>query len=477
MNRIKFLFLGIIVVFTFSCNGQKKNNIQAINGFIVYQYKNQKDLDTLGYRFQLRSSEKNEAPEEWTTEQIVNFEEKIKTLKSLYDLSSREYISFSFDLLMYCKQGVLEERTPKVLRLFAKDTMGISNFISITKTERAIDYLIDNVTPEVHEEIKQLLFKRLANGIPNDITYIAPLLLEEKSDSYYNSLLQLYEKSKNNDFLRTDYYYSILPQVVRLGGKKAIPFIFECFNDELETALRKENVIRHMAILMGLLERYHDLTPEIIKDIEKRMKKSGTMSQFYNFKENPEKVISDKAEINAIIKKAQNSDLLPLEITKGLKRLLTISYCENNYGLEIANFLEIIKVKFDYNASPYSGSSHFLNKSAGYSKIMKKFMEASQADLSTFYQDEYLRYNSNGDSNFALFLGNELEGYVIKLDKNKLLDENHLAIPALFNAVLKQKNSMKQFTVKKDSTTYKSGAKIVRYEKEGSIKMFAASVE
>ncbi|WP_103863782.1 hypothetical protein [Aquimarina sp. I32.4] len=462
----------LLSLFLWNCNtkAQKKTlPIITKDGFLVYKYTKQEHLDTLGYRFQLKKAEINQNTESWTTSQIQEFEQKINNLQSLDNLSSREYLSFPNDLLQYSKQGNIEERLPKIQSLLTKGkNIWISNFVALSESECVFDHLMINGTAEIQQKIKHTLIKKLYDGTPNDFSYIAPLLLDEKSDAYYNALLQMYSNVKENDFMRTDYYYSVLPELARVGGKKAIPFIFECFRTERKTTLNLNSVINHMAIILERLEQYHDIDKQTIKDIIKQTRQSGIMFYLYEFKDNPNKIVSDKECINTIIKKAQNSGLLPKEIPKRLEYLITLSYCNNHYFLDQKDFLETIKVKFTYNANPYAGSGHFLDKSRGYSTIMRKFMEGVERDLPNFYRQEYLR----SDTDFTLFLGNDTKGYVIKLDKNKLLDENHVAISALFNTVLQQQNIEKRFMVKKDTTTWKPNMKLVTYEKQNAIATF-----
>lgn len=314
------------------------------------------------------------------------------------------------------------------------------------------------------KQIRDALIKRLKKGNRVDFDDISPLLMDDSSEAYYNALLTM------GDF------EDILPEIARIKGVKELPHIFKVYKNVMNNTMNPRYVINYMGYVLKRLEQFHHIDKTTEKLVVDLTKKSNTVGFYlYEFKDKPNKIKSDTAYINTILKKAQDYDLIPKKIPQRLKYVVQRAYCNDHYYFYKDKLMEMLKVQFAYNANPYAGSSHFTDKSTGYATIMEQFMEAAQLDLPKYYQDTYLRYDSNMNPHFALFLGSENTGYVLELDGNKLIDENHLAIVSLFNTTLKQEQSEKQFTVKADTTTYKNDIKIARYEKENAINGFLKS--
>ncbi len=476
-NLMKYIIFSFFLFFL-QCQTITKKKHKPIfteKGFVIYKYTEQKNIDTLGYHFNLKNKEQNlnnGDSKKWTTLQLKEFEQKMDTLSSLYNLNSQEYISFSSNLLNYSKQGDIKERLPLILKLFSKIKISSSEFISQLDFEYVLDHIILNESEEVKKIVNNALVKRLYNGTPNDFDYIAPLFLDNTSKKYYNALIQMYRNIEDNNYLKTVYYYNVLPEIARIAGRKGIEHIFKCFRHELSNGGNIERIIYHMESILARLEHFHDIDNDLIKIITEQTKKSKILFALYDFKKNPVKVSSDKEQIINIIKKAQANNLLPLNIPKRLQYRIISNYCNNYYNIDTEEFLEIIKATFKYNSSSFTGSSHFVDKSRGYRTIMEKFMITSQSDLPNFYAGQNLRHTEN----FSLFLGSQKEGYVIKVNGEEFLNKNHIAISELFNHVLKENKIGKQFSVK-NLSKQKEHEMFVSYQNLNQIDNFLKSIE
>lgn len=114
--------LYLVPILTYNCNSVAQKSHDPIitkEGFTIYKYTLQKYLDTLGYHFKLRAPEisfsETILTAKWSDKEIKAFETKIDNIKSLDDLSNRDYMGFAYDLLEYSQQGLLTDRLPKIL--------------------------------------------------------------------------------------------------------------------------------------------------------------------------------------------------------------------------------------------------------------------------------------------------------------------------------------------------------------------------
>ncbi len=413
------------------------------NSFKILVYQNQKDLDTLGYEFKLKKSEINSKKEsKWSETKLLEFENKITDLKSLYNLPSNEYISFGSDLREYSEQEPLEKRLSKILSLLQNQEINIDNFISYDFGKGTLDKIIlENKSSKIISDIKKSLIERLRYGTTVNFNLIAPILFFENSPDYYQALLQIKQNIGDNDFLKTAYYFTIVPELARIGGLKSIPIIAKTLEDELKTTMNKSGVMENLITIIHKLEESNIPKQDLEKEINKYFGKHITT---------PYKTPKIRSELNLekIILLAKSYNLISEKELDKIKYEILYSYYLKNSRIDKDELLKVVGVAFNYNSSPYVGSGHFLNKSAGYTKIMETFMSISRCDLPSYIVDKHLRFDANKNPDFALFLGNDSVGYVIKLNPNMLLDTNHLAIKKIFNKALLDIKSKKRFTIK-----------------------------
>ncbi len=293
----------------------------------------------------------------------------------------------------------------ETVKLFSEKTSDVGNgvLVSIVNRNRGpFDYFMLYGNDSIKQETTKIILERIPRIRPFHFTYLSPLLINEKSDAYYNAMSLLLKKSdKIYEFNRNVIEDYIIPEMARVAKKMPSPY---------------------------------------------------------------------QSDLDSLVLKAQKAGLLKGDLSTNQHYQLAIDYTDQ---IKISDFLKNISVIFSYKSTHYAMGHLATYDTPPYSEMMEKYMIAAITDIADFYTDTYLYRDYTGKPNYALFLGNEKEGFVIKITDTKNADFDHDAVSLLFNTVLKYKNINKRFTFNNNEDKHRYE---VVYAAPNSLKMFLTAV-
>lgn len=473
-NQIIFL---LIPLSTLSALAQQKSVDQknASRKQLVYHYVNQKDLDTLGFGFKLKPvaptfETADTTLENWTVEQIAQFEQKMSATDAVKKLDMYERLSFAENLVQYSRQGDTEVRLAQIAKLSRQLNAGYDELFIGLSGFRVLDYWVMNGDSSVRQLAEQIVIERIP-GSAWTAGRAAPLLVHNSSEAYYAALKQLklnVDTIANPDkrsFHMQVYFADALPEVGRVGGKEAIPLMLKWLQQVVDDKPHNINTFlddAHNAFRRLL--KYNEIDKTTTQSLTEELKNFGI-----NLDTSPDDTALDIYQLDEIVAKAKSAGLLDSDLSPLQSYEIAKTYCMHGYKLSATDILTHLNILFIYNSDPHSGQSHIISGSAPYNNLMEQFMTAARSDLPDFSFDSYLHKDHNMDPNYALMLGNGKEAFVIKLTDHNKGDFHHEALSQLFNVALAYKKVEKRFRYQVNEEKQEVE---VRYEKRGAIAAF-----
>lgn len=481
MKFKKQIFLLGLALTLISCSyGQKiihsiKPTLVYKNQY-VYHYTSQKDLDTLKRGFFLANKKRSinfylENPnsdyaqdtiiETWNAKRIQEFENQIAKTPTFTNISLREQNKLGRLFSEYCKQGEMKDRLPTV-KYFSEKSNNTANDILTSSSNSfsyssPLNYFMLYGNDSIQKETIKIIIQRIPRISPYDFSEYAPFLVNENSNSYYTALTLLQKNidtiqdRKKHMFNLVNYLNYVAPEVARVGGKRAVSSLLKTidfiFKNESELYV-SEYFNKDLETVFILLYKFHKIDPKTHKKISNQLKKYGI--DINELIQN-NTLINYQLDLNTLVAKAKRYGLLTTNLSKNQAYQIARDYVMSSYNIKISDFLKNISVTFSFESTHF-GSGHLVAYSTpNYDGIMDKHMIAALADIPNYYTESYL-YKTNAETpNYALFLGDEKEGFVINTTDKTLADFDYKAVSHLFNALLKHKNIEKRFTIKENT--------------------------